>query len=386
MKKYIEIDKSIKELSDDELSKTFGGLKKSVLMRSIILNEKKFLSVSYNRSLRALWYATVKPILSRLGFLSASDTTEEGLTKWDKELSGYLAELVRSGDCSYADLRIVDNSRRRFTPETFLSSPGVDTFTYDVTTPKYPHLIISTEKDTIYEIIETIATFFGLSCVSGKGQNSLACMEDLLRKANIEKDITILTLTDYDPAGYIIADTFYNQINDLKQNLGLGHINVNIERIGIFPEQLSPQEIEQNKYTPKPDNLDKWFNITGGINGEKMGLELDALPPERIRSIFINALKKYIDVNEYADFLKESHLKYVLLKLIENKIADLSQEIISSMKDSVKIDDLDVLFKNAERGWSKYLPVETICHIGSDQENEILRQVGKYFQKFYFND
>ncbi len=45
MKKYIEIDKSIKELSDEELSKIFGGLKKSVLMRSIIMNEKKFLSV-----------------------------------------------------------------------------------------------------------------------------------------------------------------------------------------------------------------------------------------------------------------------------------------------------------------------------------------------------
>ena len=386
MKKYIEIDKSIKELKDEELLKTFGGSKKSVLMRSIILNEKKFLSVSYDRSLRALWYTTVKPILSRLGLLSISDSTEEGLTKWDKELSGYLAELVRSGECSYADLRIIDNSRRRFIPATFVSSPGVDTFTYDVTTPKYPHIIISTEKDTIYAIIETIATYFGLSCVSGKGQNSLACMEDLLRKANIEKDIIILTLTDYDPAGYIIADTFYNQIIDLKKNLGLGHINVSIERIGIFPGQLSPEEVEQNKYMPKPDNLDKWFSFTKGINGEKMGLELDALPPERIRSIFINALKKYIDVNDYADFLKESYLKYFLLKLIENKISDLSKQIISSMKDIVQIDNLDILFDYAERGWSKYLPVETICRIDLEQENAILRQVGEYFQKFYFND
>jgi hypothetical protein len=386
MKKYIEIDKSIKYLPDDELLKTFGGLKKSVLMRSIILNEKKFLSVSYDRSLRGLWYATVKPILSRLGLLSASDSTEEGLTKWDKELSGYLAELVRSGECSYVDLRIVDNSRRRFTPATFVSSPGVDTFTYDVTTPKYPHIIITTEKDTVYGIIEKMATFFGLSCLSGKGQNSLACMEDLLRKANIEKDIIILTLTDYDPAGYIIADTFYNQINDLKQSIGLGHINVSIERIGIFPGQLSPQEVEQNKYTPKPDNLDKWFSITDGINGEKMGLELDALPPERIRSIFVNELKKYIDVNDYADFLKESHLKYVLLKLIENKISDLSQKIISSMKDTIQIDNLDILFDYAERGWSKYLPVETMCHMDLEQENAILRQVGKYFQEAQFND
>ncbi len=115
-----------------------------------------------------------------------------------------------------------------------------------------------------------------------------------------------------------------------------------------------------------------------------MGLELDALPPDRIRSIFINVLKKYIDVNDYADFLKESHLKYVLLKLIENKIYDLSQEIISSMKDSVQIDDLDILFEYAERGCLKYLPVETICHIGSGQENEILRQGRKIFSEILF--
>ncbi|MHB1546574.1 MAG: hypothetical protein ACYCV8_07960, partial [bacterium] len=142
-----------------------------------------------------------------------------------------------------------------------------------------------------------------------------------------------------------------------------------------------PEEVEQNKYTPKPDNLDKWFRATGGINGEKMGLELDALPPDRIRSIFIDALKKHIDVNDYADFLKESHLKYALLNLIEKKISDLSEKIISSMKDIVQFDDLNILFDYAERGNSSYLPVETICHINSEQKNEIIRQVGKYFQE-----
>lgn len=380
MKKYIEIDKSIKELSDDELFKIFGCLKKSVLMRSIIMNEKKFLSINYDRSLRGFWYSTVKPILSRLGLLTASDSTEEGLTKWDKELSSYMAELVRNGDCSYASLKIVDNSRRRFTPCTYISSPG-DAFSYETTAPKYPHIIISTEKDTVYAIIEKIASFFGLSCLSGKGQNSLACMEDLLRQARIKKDITILTLTDYDPAGYIIADTFYNQVNDLKASMGLENIKVNIERIGIFPYQLSEEELEQNKYIPKPDNLDKWFNITGGINGKKMGLELDALPPERIRSIFVNALKKYIDVNDYEEFLKESYLRYIILTLIENKIADLSGKIINIMKDKVEISDLNSLFDFAERG-NSILPISIICDMDFKYKEEILRQVGKYFQEF----
>jgi hypothetical protein len=56
------------------------------------------------------------------------------------------------------------------------------------------------------------------------------------------------------------------------------------------------------------------------------------------------------------------------------------------MKDTVQIDNLDILFDYAERGWSKYLPVETICRIDLEQENAILRQVGKYFQEAQFND
>lgn len=51
------------------------------------------------------------------------------------------------------------------------------------------------------------------------------------------------------------------------------------------------------------------------------------------------------------------------------------------MKDNVEINDLSTLFDFAERGNSR-LPVSVICNLDFKYKEEILRQVGKYFQEF----
>ena len=82
-KLYIRLDRPVKSYSADELKSHIGHLKGLELMRTIILNEKEFLSVDYSRSLRGFWYSTVKPTFDKLGKLSAADSTGEMLTKWD---------------------------------------------------------------------------------------------------------------------------------------------------------------------------------------------------------------------------------------------------------------------------------------------------------------
>lgn len=67
-KKYIKLERPIKELLAEELRALLSGSQISVLMRTIILNERDFLSVNYKRSLRGFWYSTVKPTLDKLGY------------------------------------------------------------------------------------------------------------------------------------------------------------------------------------------------------------------------------------------------------------------------------------------------------------------------------
>jgi len=168
-KDYIQLDRPIKEIPADELRRVLGGLKKSVLMRTIILNEKEFLSVDYNRSLRGFWYATVKPALDKLGLLTKEDQTEEALTRWDAELSRYMADLVRDGLLTYQDLNIIDTSRQRENPAIRYGLVDEEAFGVQFNVAPYPVIILCTEKDTVYNIIADMARLFGLSCISGKG-------------------------------------------------------------------------------------------------------------------------------------------------------------------------------------------------------------------------
>ena len=368
-KKYIKLDQPIKDIPAEELRALLSGIQTSVLMRTIILNERDYLSVKYERSLRGFWYSTVKPTLDKLGLLTEKDQEEDSLKKWDSDLSRYMAELVRMGQLSYKDLNIVDNSRQREAPSESYNTPSVKSYGYKIQIAPYSNIIICTEKDTAYKIIKDLASFFGCSCISGKGQNSLGAMEDLLRqikeRAGDTEPIYILTMTDYDPAGYYIADTFRTQVNDLKHILKLKS-RVYINRIGITPDQLTREEIEANKYSPKKANIKKWLLMTGGINGEPKGLELDAFSPDRIREVFIESIKDYIDPSIYANFIREAYLKKIILEAIQPRIEDISKAMTTEFLSEIEAIEFN-LWDLAQDGYS-YLPVGKLCYTSSEEE------------------
>jgi len=373
-KKYFKLSRPVKDYAAADLLEILGGCSNAIILRTIILNERDFLSVNYERSLRSFWYSTVKPSLDKLGLLTENDSTEAALTRWDGELSRYVAELVRAGEVTYQGLRIVDNSRQRMTPGISYNTPDLDTYAYKTTAAPYPNIIISTEKDTVYSIIEGIARFFGCSCISGKGQNSLAAMEDLLRNMGEDgRPVYILTLTDYDPAGYYIAQTFKNQVEDLQAAQGIRR-RVYIHRIGITPDQLDPDEVIQNWYTPKPAGLEKWMKATNGINGHARGLELDALPPDRIRRIFTDSLRSFIEPEVYADFIKRAFLQKNILEALRPKVEQIIQGMTADLLEGVSLVKHD-LFDHAAAGL-KDIPVSALC--SADLER-IRAGVDQYF-------
>ena len=364
--KIVKLDKSIKDYSKEELATLLGHLKKSELMRSIILNERDFCTCNYERSQRSFWYSVVKPTLDKLGKLTPDDETEEALTGWDKTLSKYLTELVKEGQLTYQDIMIVDKSRELNVPDKYTFSP-------------YRNIIVCCEKDTIYSVVSDISSALGCSCISTKGLNGFGAMETLMRRIKDHSDnevdeIVFLIMSDYDPTGYDIANTVKEQASRMAETLNM-NCKITLKRIGIIPSQLTEDEVKNNQYTPKKKGMERWMKLTGGINGKEKGLELDALTPDRIRQIFTDNLRDYIDSRQYYEHGKQVYLFSKIRNELDVYVDSIANEVYDKLKDSVKAKEnngLDYL----EKGYN-YIPYGEVYSVDSRTVSDCVKQ---YFE------
>ena len=314
---YRVLPTNLFSLPDQEVKRQLSGLQYTEVIRSLILYEVNAIragEVREVRTLRGLWYKLIKPIVSRSGRLNELGKNNKPV-EWTRYLSDYLNELVDAGITSYEELAIIDGSRER------RPAAQVDAQLVDVTMigGHYPWVILFTEKDTIWPIVENIASLYGVSAISGKGKPSNACSENITRaiinseafKAAQPEALVLLSLTDYDPSGYIIASAQLNQLAAAARNYGgeLGKLRQVIhKRIGITPDQLTPAELAANSYEPKEAGLTEWLNETGGINGQPLGLELDSLETSRIRAMYASAIEAEIDLTSRYDDLRAAFI------------------------------------------------------------------------------
>lgn len=320
------------DLTDGDLRARFGAMPDSELMRTLILSEVYALrngaARETGRTMRNLWYNHVKPVLSRAGRLD--DQTKGGKdVNWPAKLSSYLAELVRAGATSYAELRIVDGSRQR-RPAAAVVLPMADV---QLVGGHYPWLILFTEKDTIWGELETLASLYGVSAISGGGEPSAACTENVVSTildsaAYAGQDLLLLTLTDFDPFGYLIAEAQFTQLQEATRGrCGVQHI-----RLGLTPDQLTRAERDAKAYTPKDEGFAAWYAQTGGVDGRPLGLELDALPLSRLRAMFAEGIERHIDLAPRREDLREAFLELLAWELLRPEVEERKAAMIAQVK------------------------------------------------------
>lgn len=364
-KKYYPSGKLISDMTPGEVRDWLRPhYKNTEVTRSIIMAEVEEIrsgNPRQQRTLRGFWYATVKPALSQAGLLNKK-TSNDTPVDWASDLSTYIAELVRAGETSYPELNIVDNSRRRQRARA-LSAPVIEV---DMVGAHYPYLILFTEKDTIYGVLQALADLYGVSVVSGKGQPALSCTDHIVREI-IASDafqghdkLTLLAMADYDPSGDNIAVSQFDQIEETAHEINKDFA-VDFKRIGIHPAQLKPQELKKSAYEykdPESSQALEWYERTGGINGKKLGLELDALTLPRLREIFAREIERHIDKSKRENDLREAVIDIMACELLTPEFERKRKAMIEGVKDSQTwkdIKDLDLpddLFRKAARqGW-----------------------------------
>jgi len=271
-----DLEKNILFMTRDELIAAFSTASGSVVVVSVLLANFLWQQIQYIRAgspspveggnVRSLWYL-VKPVLSRIGSLDETDHY--------KTLSSELAEMAARRLISYREFGLIDDGKW---------SIGA----YN------PHVILMAEKEAHYRFLQQMQDETGATILATGGQPATITSE-YFTAALLEKlaqvgivtaapppEVVILSLTDYDPYGWALLDTFAGDL----ETFGLPKIHViNLS----VPKNYRPEELEMMHYdleksgdTP-PAMLRKWMKRTNGIDGKPWGMEVDVLMMDRAR-------------------------------------------------------------------------------------------------------
>lgn len=235
-------------------------------------------------SLRDFWYNPVKSILES-AFPNWGDGA--GTSDWNrnmtKRLSGVVSDKVKSGDLTYRDLNILDDSRDR--------RIATDSIENDK--------ILFVEKSAAYRKLKPLAKVYDITLVEGSGWQATALIEDLVQQLDRSQTYTFWVLGDFDPTGFGIVEDFV----DRAEQMGLTVDRDASRRIGIWPRQVPDDVLAEQKFTPaRNGGDDDWFDAHA-IDGE-YGLEIEAIgaslegKAEALREVVVEEIKDDIDADE----------------------------------------------------------------------------------------
>ncbi|HOX63805.1 MAG TPA: LytTR family transcriptional regulator DNA-binding domain-containing protein [Verrucomicrobiota bacterium] len=281
-----EITKNILFMTKEELQANFSTASGSAVVVSVLMANFLWQQVNYIRAgspspveggnVRSLWYL-VKPVLSRLDILDETDHY--------KTLSEKLGEMVSNKILSYHEFDLLEDGKWK-----------VGAYN--------PHVILMAEKESHFRFLQQMQDLTGSSIVATGGQPSTITSEyftdDLktkLQNIGNTDQITVLSLTDYDPFGWALLDTF---MGDLKT---FGIKTSQVINLSV-PKNYKPEELEMLHYdieksgdTP-PVMLRKWMKLTNGIDGKPWGMEVDVLMTDknRVKNLILEAGKPFFKV------------------------------------------------------------------------------------------
>lgn len=237
-------------------------------------------------TLRDFWYNPTKPIVERV--------FPDSGTELANTLSKRLSSAVEDGEVTYRSLNILDDSRKR------------DLYTTSVESDR----LLFVEKRSAYQKLRPLAEVYELSLVSGGGQAATAMIEDVVRQLT-ENSATggklssrgtgdgceVFLLTDYDPSGFQIGESFVERCRILGLPIK------SVQRIGISPDHLPDETLARQRYEPPATSgRERAWLDEHGIEGA-YGLEIEAVGDrnrkgEALRRLVVDAISERLRVDE----------------------------------------------------------------------------------------
>lgn len=167
---------------------------------------------------------------------------------------------------------------------------------------KYYCAIIA-EKQTIAPMVNKIGAKYGMPVLYAKGGSSIDIRYRLVADwwRNGKKPIRLLFLSDLDPAGYRIQDTFLGSL-EIDFHDYLGATRIEGYRVGVTTEQVKKYGLHSELEAKVTDTNYLQFVKRSGIT---KSYELEALPPDVLTNELEAAILKIIDVDAYNNQIEQ---------------------------------------------------------------------------------
>lgn len=314
------------------------------------------------RSLREFWYNPIKPLAQKAfpEYLNDPSPIDKSFNEYFAgKTSSYVSELALepNSPVTYRDLNVFDETRTRAIRDTGFEGKK----------------ILFVEKEAAYRKIKGLAEAYELSVVSGGGFESTAAIEEIASNLNSNNVYRLYVVSDYDPAGFKIVDDFQKRAGQLGISL------LSVERIGINPDQVDNQILQQQRF--KPSITDNHGNVSAynkrwmsnhAIDGQ-YGLEIEAISGgtnggQQIRKILVNEFQDKDVINEEGRFKRD--IENQTVRAVDDAAARGSSELLSDIEDEL----YDRMHKQGREIVKDQPGVTKANRYGVDMDLDVVRQ------------
>ena len=156
-----------------------------------------------------------------------------------------------------------------------------------------PHVLVYAEKTGFMRIIKRAVRDHGVNGVALGGFPSYLSTEYLAATLHERwpqlRDLVLVAITDHDPSGADIQRAFADQLAHHDFTISAHHSL-------IRPDVFEPRERELLHFHVggRRSRIDRWLDAGGGLDGQPLGMEADALPKRRLRALIADTLRPYL--------------------------------------------------------------------------------------------
>ena len=191
------------------------------------------------------------------------------------------------------------------------------------------HVEIVGEKNTIIPIIRPVAAEFTIPYTIGRGYCSLRPRYDLVQRflASGKDRLVLLFLSDFDPDGEMISESFSRSIRD---DFHIAENRLSAIKVGLTYEQTQELELPPAMEAKK---LSKNYPKFAAKYGDAV-YELEAVSPSTFQGLLRDAIKSVIDVDLFNQELEQEQRDAAFLEGVRRQVLSTLKEMDLGMDEN----------------------------------------------------